>query len=156
MTEPTLTIGRLFMEEMLEWVKASTTPDAVFGGPMPTMASIKLITNRPIVNHPHYEDAGLRDRTMRVYTVASRKPMSEIHTEIASMSVDYVIIDNLWCTGSSSRGCTTYGIWDVVDEVNRAKEPACKKLMESHDAGLPYFRRVFQNEAYTILQVQPT
>ena len=143
------------MEEMLEWVKASTPADAVFGGPMPTMASIKLIAHRPIVNHPHYEDAGLRDRTMKVYTVASRKPMPEIHGTIAAMSIDYVIIDNLWCTGSSSRGCTTSGIWDVVDEANRGKEPACKKMIENASAGLPYFKMLFQNNAYTILQVQP-
>lgn len=47
-------------EELVGWINQNTTSNAVFAGAMPTMATIKLTTHRPIVNHPHYEDAGLR------------------------------------------------------------------------------------------------
>jgi hypothetical protein len=56
-------------EELLEFIRDSgkISKDAVFGGSMPTMATVKLVTGRKLVNHPHYEDTELRDRTYRLY-----------------------------------------------------------------------------------------
>jgi C-mannosyltransferase DPY19L len=55
------------LEQLLQWVEAETPRDAVFAGPMPLMANLMLSTRRPIVNHPHYEDAGLRYVKSRIF-----------------------------------------------------------------------------------------
>lgn len=47
-------------EMLFEWIKTNTKQDSVFGGSMPVMANLKLSTNRPIVNHPHYEHEEIR------------------------------------------------------------------------------------------------
>jgi hypothetical protein len=49
------------LEDLVNWIEKETPrEEAAFAGPMPIMASILLTTQRPIINHPHYEYANLR------------------------------------------------------------------------------------------------
>lgn len=77
--------------------------DAVFGGPMPTMANIKLSTLRPIINHPHYEDVGIRARTKKIYTMTSRKTIPELYEVVKEMQADYIVYEGGWCLRSGAK-----------------------------------------------------
>ncbi|XP_030846625.1 probable C-mannosyltransferase DPY19L1 [Strongylocentrotus purpuratus] len=137
-------------EELLEWIMQNTSKDAVFAGPMPTMASIKLSTGRRIVNHPHYEDAGLRARTKLVYAMYSRKPGKEVHEGYKSLGAQYAILERSWCSRRSKFGCSMPEIWDIEDPTNAFKRPLCLRIEER---STPYFSPVFTNGVYTVLRV---
>lgn len=49
------------LEDLINWIQKETPrEEAAFAGPMPIMSSILLTTQRPVINHPHYEYANLR------------------------------------------------------------------------------------------------
>uniref|UniRef100_A0A452T6T3 Dpy-19 like C-mannosyltransferase 1 n=1 Tax=Ursus maritimus TaxID=29073 RepID=A0A452T6T3_URSMA len=142
--------SNLPQEELIEWIKYSTKPDAVFAGAMPTMASVKLSALRPVVNHPHYEDAGLRARTKIVYSMYSRKAAEEVKRELIKLQVNYYILEESWCIRRSKPGCSMPEIWDVEDPANAGKPPLCNLLVKDSK---PHFATVFQNSVYKVLEV---
>nr|XP_006124115.1 probable C-mannosyltransferase DPY19L1 isoform X2 [Pelodiscus sinensis] len=142
--------SNLPQEELLEWIKSNTREDAVFAGAMPTMASVKLSAFRPIVNHPHYEDAGLRARTKLVYSMYSRKPAKEVKKELLKLGVNYYILEESWCIRRTKPGCSMPEIWDVEDPANAGKTPLCNLMSKDPR---PYFNTVFQNSIYRVLKV---
>ncbi|KAJ8783140.1 hypothetical protein J1605_009748 [Eschrichtius robustus] len=142
--------SNLPQEELIEWIKYSTKPDAVFAGAMPTMASVKLSALRPIVNHPHYEDAGLRARTKIVYSMYSRKAAEEVKRELIKLQVNYYVLEESWCIRRSKPGCSMPEIWDVEDPANAGKPPLCNLLVKESK---PHFTTVFQNSVYKVLEV---
>ncbi|XP_053116675.1 probable C-mannosyltransferase DPY19L1 isoform X2 [Hemicordylus capensis] len=137
-------------EELLLWIKANTKQDAAFAGAMPTMASVKLSALRPVVNHPHYEDAGLRARTKIVYSMYSRKPANEVKRELLKLGVNYYILEEYWCLKRTKPGCSIPEIWDIEDINNVGKIPLCSIISKD---SRPYFRTVFNNELFKILEV---
>ncbi|XP_018426763.1 PREDICTED: probable C-mannosyltransferase DPY19L1 [Nanorana parkeri] len=142
--------SNIAQEELLEWINSSTKPNTVFAGAMPTMASIKLSTGRPVVNHPHYEDAGLRERTKRVYSMYSRKPAKEVKKILMKMGVHYFILEDGWCIRRTRSGCSMSEIWDIEDPSNAGKTPLCSLLAKE---SLPHFPTIFENNVYKVLKV---
>ncbi|XP_048882251.1 dpy-19-like 1, like [Brienomyrus brachyistius] len=142
--------SNLPQEELLEWIQENTRPSDVFAGAMPTMASVKLSAHRPIVNHPHYEDAGLRERTKLVYSMYSRMPPELVKKKLIKLQVDYFVLEDSWCTRRSRPGCSMPEIWDVEDPKNRGKVPLCTLM--SRDPR-PHFTVVFQNDVYKVLRI---
>uniref|UniRef100_A0A3Q2XK17 Dpy-19-like 1, like (H. sapiens) n=1 Tax=Hippocampus comes TaxID=109280 RepID=A0A3Q2XK17_HIPCM len=116
-------------EELLDWIQDNTLPDAVFAGAMPTMASVKLSTGRPIVNHPHYEDAGLRERTKLVYSMYSRMSAETVKSNLNKLGVDFFVLEDSWCTRRTG--------YDTAATVNSR----------------PHFNTVFANHIYKVLKV---
>ncbi|KAM6421804.1 protein C-mannosyl-transferase DPY19L1 [Rhynochetos jubatus] len=142
--------SNLPQEELLEWIQVNTRQDAVFAGAMPTMASVKLSTLRPIVNHPHYEDAGLRARTKVVYSMYSRKPAKEVKSELIKLGVNYYILEESLCVSRKKPGCSMPEIWDVEDPANSGRIPLCTLMSKD---SMPYFITVFENSNYRILKI---
>uniref|UniRef100_A0A8C8STY1 C-mannosyltransferase DPY19L1 n=1 Tax=Pelusios castaneus TaxID=367368 RepID=A0A8C8STY1_9SAUR len=142
--------SNLPQEELLEWIKTNTRQDAVFAGAMPTMASVKLSALRPIVNHPHYEDAGLRARTKIVYSMYSRKSAKEVKKELLKLGVNYYILEESWCVRRTKPGCSMPEIWDVEEPASAGKIPLCNLMSKDPR---PYFHTVFQNSVYSVLKV---
>uniref|UniRef100_H3CDE8 Dpy-19-like 1, like (H. sapiens) n=1 Tax=Tetraodon nigroviridis TaxID=99883 RepID=H3CDE8_TETNG len=142
--------SNLPQEELLDWILENTQPNAVFAGAMPTMASVKLSTGRPIVNHPHYEDAGLRERTKLVYSMYSRMSGETVKRNLMKLGVDFFVLEDSWCTRRTRPGCSMPEIWDVEDPQNAGKLPLCTHMSRN---SRPHFVTVFSNDVYKVLQV---
>ena len=61
------------------------------------MANLMLSTRRAIVNHPHYEDVALRQKTRKVYQMYSRRSPEEYKQTLKELQVHYVVLHSGWC-----------------------------------------------------------
>lgn len=142
-------------EELFEWITNNTAEHAVFAGKMSLMANIMLSTKRSIVNNPYYESKEMRDRTMKVYEIFSRKNAASVYFTLWSLKVNYVVLDASLCLECTNirAGCRMIDLWDMVDNGTAkaaGKPPLCPILFKGNS---PRFRRVFANDYYVVLQL---
>ncbi|XP_076656106.1 C-mannosyltransferase dpy-19 [Halictus rubicundus] len=142
-------------EQLFEWIKKNTPEHAVFAGKMSLMANLMLSTRRPIVNNPYYESKEMRDRTMKVYEIFSRKDVSSVYMTLRNMRVGYVILEKPTCLGFAKlpQGCQMIDLWDMVDNGTAkaiGKPPLCPTLYQGNSYP---FKRAFVNHRYVVLQL---
>ncbi|KRZ07126.1 C-mannosyltransferase dpy-19, partial [Trichinella zimbabwensis] len=129
------------MENLFDWINTSTLPNAVFACSLPLSANLKLTTERPIVIHPHYEDAEL----------SRRSPEKFIQT-LQKLQVNYLIIENWVCLKDSKDNCSQTDIWDYVDARSRGQsESICRRLLSDDQKFLPV---VYSHGGYIVFKVQ--
>jgi len=147
------------MEELIEWINTELPDDgtASMAGPMPVMANLLLSTHRPVVNHPHYEDAGLRERTRLIYKMYDRISATEYHSILKNLKVKYLIVVYHWCLSSGAPPkCSMPHIWEVENPTKEGqpKLPTlCPKLWGSGKTTAEPFKKVFKNHEYVVLKV---
>ncbi|CAD5222573.1 unnamed protein product [Bursaphelenchus xylophilus] len=145
-------------EYLFNWIEENTHPDDVFAGSMPTMANVELSTGRKVFNHPHYEDAGLRERTLQVYLFYGRKNPNEIHKNWKKLGIKYFIFEPFLCRGHKRPECTYLGIFDRVLKEDLGKPSNCDRflpLVESNSGmdGFKPFTLVYNSPNYVVLGI---
>ncbi|XP_043482068.1 probable C-mannosyltransferase DPY19L1 [Leptopilina heterotoma] len=143
-------------EELFEWIKLKTPKNAVFAGKMSLMANLMLSTGRPIVNNPYYENKEMRDRTMKVYEMFSRKEPVAVYETLRKLHVDYVVLDENLCFGFGNvkPGCRMVDLMDLLDNGKNKKSgkpPVCPILYRGYNH---LFRKVFSNQNYVVLSLE--
>ncbi|CAK5085723.1 unnamed protein product [Meloidogyne enterolobii] len=107
-------------ENLFIWINENTLKDSVFAGTMALMANLKLSTLRPIVNHPHYENEEIRRRTLRVYSLYSRKSVEEVYFDLKKMGVQFYVFQPQQCLQKHpKKECSYLAMWDLQDPKNR-------------------------------------
>uniref|UniRef100_A0A2H1VG96 SFRICE_004681 n=1 Tax=Spodoptera frugiperda TaxID=7108 RepID=A0A2H1VG96_SPOFR len=137
-------------EQLLEWIRADTPVTAAFAGSMPILATIMLVTRRPIVAHPHYEHLDARERAYTVHKMYGRFPPHEYYQELSKLRVSYLVVETKYCYGRSSIGCSFEDIWDIETPWLSKRPTICSTLLTQP---VDHFYPVFRNEHYAVFNI---
>ncbi|KAF8566521.1 hypothetical protein P879_08423 [Paragonimus westermani] len=121
----------------------------VIAGPMSTLGGLRLMlpsaapypttqwsapgsqssAGFAFTNHPHYESAQLRERTVLAYAIYSRRPVHEVwkiyHQQLQA---NFVIMDAHSCRPRD--GCSNPELFDLIDSHLIGQPALCQALMQ--------------------------
>ena len=144
------------MEMLVNWINRNTKLNESFVGAMPTMANVKLSTNRPIVIHPHYEDVTLRKRVMNIYShLYGYRSVQELHTILKKeLKVSFLILEKHYCLASppGRPECALSHIVHLNLE-RTSTQKACVNILEQTSEATKLFLRKFEIRNFVILKV---
>ncbi|XP_063632060.1 protein C-mannosyl-transferase DPY19L1 [Cydia splendana] len=136
-------------EELLNWILKETGAKAAFAGSMPILATVMLVTRRPIVAHPHYENKEARARAYAVYKTYGKFTTDELYKELTALKAIYLIVENKYCYGRSRQGCSFEDIWES-EYPSRRGPRACHALLSGTQ---DHFYPVFRNNHYAVFRL---
>jgi len=149
--------------ELMNWINEKTDKQSSFTGSMQLLAGVKLCTDRPITNHPHYENKFLRQRTKDVYQIYARKTPRDVHRILKSHGTNYIILENSICYSRAERGCRLVDILDIDNgeavldnpgDTKPGQTPRFCHAIKYDKSFTNYFTKVFENPTFYLYKLR--
>ena len=143
------------MEKLILWINKNTKLSDAFVGSMPTMANVKLSTNRPIVIHPHYEDEELRERVRKIYSyLYGFRDIDEIYNLLKNLKANYLIFESYLCKSypKEKPECGMANIAHISLKKTSVKQ-ACIAILEQNKTIVKYFKKVYDIKNYYVFEI---
>jgi len=151
--------------DLMQWLEQNTKPTDAISGSMQLMAGVKLCSNRPVTNHPHFEDKDLRDRTKDLYQMYAKVSPAEVHQQIVKHKGSYIILEDSICLAHRER-CSLPDIMDISNGhipddgirqpphlVESKYQRFCDEVRYDMKEYRRWFKKVFENKTFRVYKV---
>ncbi|VDP05697.1 unnamed protein product [Soboliphyme baturini] len=149
---------------LMYWIGNVTAPYASFAGSMQLLAGVKCCTGRRLLNHPHFEDKVLRDRTKQIYQIYARRSAKEVYDILKALDTNYIILEDSICLARSD-GCSVPDLIDLdnghiprngynLPGLTKVDTPRfCDQIRHMTIDFSRYFRLMFSNRTFRVYQL---
>jgi hypothetical protein len=148
------------MENLINWINLNTPSKSSFAGSMPTMANVKLSTNRAIMNHPHYENNDLRQRVRMLYSyLYGYNDIKLLHDLLKNKyRIDYLVLESYYCLSHQpgKPECAMSQIAHLNDNktTKRTQHQSCFLLVSDNDSNAKkLFKKVFEIQHISVYKI---